>query len=143
MRYGYFDDEKREYVITNPRTPVKWINYVGSLDFGGIVDHTGGSLICKGDPALNRITRYIHQLPDGEFKGETLYLRFKEGGGYRGFSARAVARASVGLRDVLSPEGHLLYQADMAEKAWLQGLTCSIHDKLHQPLGPRHREPLL
>ena len=86
MRYGYFDDEKREYVITNPRTPVKWINYVGSLNFGGIVDHTGGSLICKGDPALNRITRYIHQLPDGEFKGETLYLRFKEGGGYRVFS---------------------------------------------------------
>ncbi|HUW95508.1 MAG TPA: glycosyl transferase, partial [Anaerolineae bacterium] len=86
MRYGYFDDEKREYVITNPRTPVKWINYVGSLDFGGIVDHTGGSLICKGDPALNRITRYLHQLPDGEFKGETLYLRFKEGGGYRVFS---------------------------------------------------------
>jgi len=86
VRYGYFDDEKREYVITNPRTPVKWINYVGSLDFGGIVDHTGGSLICKGDPALNRITRYIHQLPDGEFKGETLYLRFKEGGGYRVFS---------------------------------------------------------
>ena len=86
MRHGYFDDENREYVITNPRTPVKWINYVGALDFGGIVDHTGGSLICKRDPALNRITRYIHQLPDGEFKGETLYLRFKGKGGYKVFS---------------------------------------------------------
>ena len=48
MNYGYFDDERREYVITNPRTPVKWINYVGTLAFGGFVDHTGGSLICKG-----------------------------------------------------------------------------------------------
>ena len=86
MRYGYFDDENREYVITNPRTPVKWINYVGTLDFGGIVDHTGGSLICKRDPALNRITRYMHQLPDGEFKGETLYLRFKAKEGYKVFS---------------------------------------------------------
>jgi len=86
VRYGYFDDEKREYVITNPRTPVKWINYVGSREFGGIVDHTGGSLICKGDPALNRITKYIHQLPNSEFNGETLYLRLKEQRGYKAFS---------------------------------------------------------
>jgi cellobiose phosphorylase len=86
MMYGYFDDKNREYVITNPRTPVKWINYVGSLAFGGIVDHTGGSLICKGDPALNRITKYIPQLPSSEFKGETLYLRFRQGDGYKVFS---------------------------------------------------------
>jgi cellobiose phosphorylase len=86
MRYGYFDDEKREYVITNPKTPTKWINYVGTLAFGGFVDHTGGSLICKGDPALNRITKYIPQLPGSEFKGETLYLRFKQADGYRIFS---------------------------------------------------------
>ena len=86
MKYGYFDDENREYVITDPRTPVKWINYVGTLSFGGIVDHTGGALICKGDPALNRITKYIPQLPNSEFKGETLYLRFRHGASYRVFS---------------------------------------------------------
>jgi cellobiose phosphorylase len=86
MKYGYFDDENREYVITNPKTPVKWINYVGTLAFGGIVDHTGGALICKGDPALNRITKYIPQLPSSEFKGATLYLRFKQGDGYKVFS---------------------------------------------------------
>jgi cellobiose phosphorylase len=86
MKYGYFDDENREYVITNPKTPVKWINYVGMLAFGGIVDHTGGALICKGDPALNRITKYIPQLPSSELKGTTLYLRFKQGDGYKVFS---------------------------------------------------------
>jgi cellobiose phosphorylase len=75
--YGYFDDEKREYVITNPRTPVKWINYIGGLSFGGFVDHTGGLLICKQDPSLNRITKYIPQMPASDFKGSTLYLRFK------------------------------------------------------------------
>jgi cellobiose phosphorylase len=90
VRYGYFDDENREYVITNPRTPVKWINYVGSLDFGGIVDHTGGSVICRGDPALNRITKYIPQLPSSEFNGETLYLRFKGREGYKVFSPYSV-----------------------------------------------------
>jgi cellobiose phosphorylase len=86
MKYGYFDDRSREYVITTPKTPVKWVNYVGTMKFGGIVDHTGGSLLCKDDPALNRIVKYIPQLPSSEFKGETLYLRLKEAGGYRVFS---------------------------------------------------------
>ena len=81
MRYGYFDDENFEYVITDPHTPVKWINYVGTLSFGGFVDHTGGMLICKKDPALNRITKYIPQMPVGDFKGATVYLRLKEGSG--------------------------------------------------------------
>jgi cellobiose phosphorylase len=86
MKYGYFDDAQREYVITNPKTPVKWVNYVGTMRFGGIVDHTGGSLLCKNDPALNRIVKYIPQLPASDFRGETLYLRFKENGRYKVFS---------------------------------------------------------
>jgi cellobiose phosphorylase len=87
MNYGYFDDRNREYVITDPRTPAKWINYIGSLQFGGFVDHTGGALICKDDPTLNRITKYIQQMPSSEFKGETLYLRIplsQNGRGVRG-----------------------------------------------------------
>jgi cellobiose phosphorylase len=86
MKYGYFDDIHREYVITDPKTPVKWINYIGTLAFGGFVDHTGGALICKGDPALNRITKYITQLPASDFKGETLYLRVRQPDSFRVFS---------------------------------------------------------
>lgn len=86
MKYGHFDDKNKEYVITNPKTPVKWINYIGTLKFGGFVDHTGGALICRGDPTLNRIIKYIQQMPSSEFKGETLYLRFRQGKGYRVFS---------------------------------------------------------
>ncbi|AEE96306.1 GH36-type glycosyl hydrolase domain-containing protein [Mahella australiensis] len=86
MRYGYFDNASKEYIITDPKLPVKWINYVGGLYFGGFVDHTGGSLICKGDPAINRIVKYIPQLPDSDFKGETLYIRIKENDGYKFFS---------------------------------------------------------
>jgi cellobiose phosphorylase len=86
MNYGYFDDSNREYVITNPRTPAKWINYIGTLQFGGFVDHTGGALICKQDPTFNRITKYIQQMPSSDFKGETLYLRIKQEGGYKVFS---------------------------------------------------------
>ena len=77
MQYGYFDEQAREYVITNPRTPVKWINYIGTRAFGGFVDHTGGALICRDDPALNRINKYIQQMPASDFKGETTYLRIR------------------------------------------------------------------
>ncbi|MBN1535389.1 MAG: hypothetical protein JW908_01565 [Anaerolineales bacterium] len=78
MRCGYFDQANREYVITDPRTPVKWINYIGSRQFGGFADHTGGALICKDDPTFNRITKYIQQMPSSDFKGETLYLRIHD-----------------------------------------------------------------
>ena len=80
---GYFDTTTREYVITDPHTPVKWINYLGTLAMGGFVDHTGGALLCKGDPATNRITRYVQQDPAGAFKGTTLYLRYATPAGYR------------------------------------------------------------
>lgn len=86
MRCGYFDDKNREYRITDARTPVKWINYIGSLEFGGFVDHTGGALICRRDPALNRITKYISQMPASDFKGETLYVRIHETQGQTLFS---------------------------------------------------------
>ncbi|MDR0518259.1 MAG: hypothetical protein LBH25_14600 [Fibromonadaceae bacterium] len=76
--YGYFDDVNKEYVLCKPNTPIKWCNYVGTLDFGGIVDTTGGTVLCKGDPALNRITKYISQMPAGDFKGSTIYIRIKE-----------------------------------------------------------------
>lgn len=78
MKFGYFDDNKKEYIATTPCTPIKWCNYVGTLDFGGLVDSNGGVLICKGDPALNRITKYIAQLPNADFKGSTTYLKITD-----------------------------------------------------------------
>lgn len=86
MKYGSFDLSNREYVITDPRTPVKWINYIGTRRFGGFLDHTGGALFCKDDPTFNRITKYIQQMPASDFKGETLYLRIHTDDGYRVFS---------------------------------------------------------
>lgn len=77
MKFGYFDDKNKEYIATTPCTPIKWCNYVGTLNFGGLVDSNGGVLLCKGDPALNRITKYIAQLPNSDFKGSTLYLKVR------------------------------------------------------------------
>jgi cellobiose phosphorylase len=75
MTYGFFNDQSKEYIITTPYTPTKWINYIGNLSFGGFVDQLGGSIICKGDPALNRITKYMPQLPDSSFNGESAYIK--------------------------------------------------------------------
>ncbi len=83
MSYGYFANENREYVITTPRPPVRWINYVGTLEFGGYVDQSGGLLICRGDPAHNRITKYIPGLPGSSMNGAAFYVRTGEEGGYR------------------------------------------------------------
>jgi cellobiose phosphorylase len=85
-QYGYFDDQNKEYVLTTPKTPIKWANYVGTLDFGGLIDTTGGTVVCKQDPALNRITKYIAQLPQSEFKGSTIYIRRETEQGYQLFS---------------------------------------------------------
>lgn len=87
MNCGYFKDEIKEYIITTPKTPTKWINYIGTLDFGGFVDQSGGGIICAGDPALNRITKYIPQRPLSQMNGETLYIRYKnKSGEYEIFS---------------------------------------------------------
>ena len=42
MRYGHFDDDRREYVITTPRTPYPWINYLGCESFFSLISHQAG-----------------------------------------------------------------------------------------------------
>ncbi|MEO6097133.1 MAG: GH116 family glycosyl hydrolase [Fibrobacteria bacterium] len=73
--FSHFDDAQRELVVVDPRTPTKWINYVGTLDFGGFVDQTGGMNLCKRDPANNRVTGYRIDAPPNAPRGSTLYAR--------------------------------------------------------------------
>jgi cellobiose phosphorylase len=86
MQLGYFDPASREYVLTDPRTPVKWINYIGTRAFGGFIDHTGGALLCRDDPTYNRITRYVQPMPASDFKATTVYLRLHGPHGFRLFA---------------------------------------------------------
>ena len=57
MQYGYFDDARREYVIETPRTPLPWINYLGSEAFFALVSNTAGGYCFYKDARLRRITR--------------------------------------------------------------------------------------
>lgn len=74
MRYGYFDDRAREYVITTPETPLPWINYLGSQDFFSLVSNTGGGYSFYRDAKLLRLTRYRYNTPpDGG--GHYFYIK--------------------------------------------------------------------
>ena len=58
MRFGHFDDQNKEYVITTPQTPLPWINYLGSEDFFSLVSNTAGGYSFYRDARLRRLTRY-------------------------------------------------------------------------------------
>ncbi len=75
MRYGYFDDAAREYVITRPDTPLPWINYLGCEAYFGIISNTAGGYSFYRDARLRRLTRYRYNNVPLDEGGRYLYLR--------------------------------------------------------------------
>ncbi len=82
MRYGRFDDDAREYVITRPDTPLPWINYLGSEDYFGIISNTAGGYSFYRDARLRRLTRYRYNNAPLDLGGRYVYLRDDEDGDY-------------------------------------------------------------
>ena len=80
MRFGHFDDEAREYVITTPRTPRPWINYLGTEALFGLVSHTGGGYTFYRDARFRRLTRYRYNNVPADAGGRYFYIR--DGGDY-------------------------------------------------------------
>ncbi len=82
MKYGLFDDARREYVITRPDTPLPWINYLGSQDYFGIISNTAGGYSFYRDARLRRLTRYRYNNVPFDTGGRYLYLRDDTSGEY-------------------------------------------------------------
>jgi cellobiose phosphorylase len=80
MQYGSFDDERREYIITRPDTPLPWINYLGSEDYFGIISNTAGGYSFYRDARLRRITRYRYNNAPLDSGGRYIYLRDDDSG---------------------------------------------------------------
>ncbi len=74
LKYGYFDDAAREYVITRPDTPLPWINYLGFQDYLGIISHTAGGYSFYRDARLRRISRYFYNAVPRDTPGRYLYI---------------------------------------------------------------------
>ena len=79
-RYGHFDDEHREYVITDPQTPWPWINYLGNEDFFSLISNTAGGYSFYKDAKFRRITRYRYNGVPMDNGGRYFYIVDEEDG---------------------------------------------------------------
>ena len=75
MKYGHFDDANREYVITNPKTPYPWINYLGNEDFFSLTSNTGGGYTFYKDAKFRRLTRYRYNNVPVDDGGKYFYIK--------------------------------------------------------------------
>ena len=74
MKYGYFDDKNREYIINNPRTPWPWINYLGNEDFFSLISNSAGGYSFYKDAKFRRITRYRYNNVPMDSGGKYFYI---------------------------------------------------------------------
>lgn len=92
MKYGYFDNDNREYVITRPDVPAPWTNYLGTEKFCTVISHNAGGYSFYNSPEYNRITKFR---PNGTFDrpGHYVYLRDDETKDFWSISWQPVAKS--------------------------------------------------
>ncbi|NLL05615.1 MAG: glycosyl transferase [Clostridiaceae bacterium] len=74
MKFGFFDDLNKEYVITSPTTPYPWINYLGTQEFFSLISNTAGGYTFYRDARLRRITRYRYNNVPIDMGGRYFYI---------------------------------------------------------------------
>ena len=75
MKFGYFDDQHKEYVITTPKTPLPWINYLGNREFFSLISNTSGGYTFYRDARLLRLTRYRYNDVPCDTNGKYFYIK--------------------------------------------------------------------
>ena len=75
MKFGHFDDQNKEYVITTPKTPLPWINYLGCTDFFSLISNTCGGYTFYKDAKLLRMTRYRYNDTTPDTNGKYFYIK--------------------------------------------------------------------
>lgn len=92
MKYGHFDNEKREYVIDRVDLPVSWTNYLGVEDLCGVFNHTAGGYLFYKSPEYHRITRFRANAVPMDRPGHYVYLRDDDSGDYWSISWQPVGK---------------------------------------------------
>ena len=82
MKYGYFDEQNKEYVITRPDTPAAWANYLGDPNYGAIISNNAGGYSFEKSGANGRIIRYRFNSISNDLPGRYIYLKDRESGEY-------------------------------------------------------------
>jgi len=91
MKFGYFDDANKEYVIETPTTPMPWINYLGSDSMFGIISNTAGGYSFYKDAKMRRISRYRYNNIPTDLGSRYFYI--KEGEEFWGSSGFSMEMA--------------------------------------------------
>jgi cellobiose phosphorylase len=139
MKFGYFDDPNREYVITQPDTPLPWINYLGCQEYFGIISNTAGGYSFYRDARLRRLTRYRYNNAPLDCGGRYIYLRDDESSKFwspswqptrhrvEGYSCRhGMGYTTVGSR-FEGIEAHTRYFVPLDETLEIWQLTVTNH----------------
>ncbi len=93
MKYGYFDDNNREYVITRPDTPRPWSNYIGDAEFGGVITNNAAGYAFYRSAYQGRLTRFQFNSKPAELPGRYVYLRDRDSGDFWSNSWMPVGKA--------------------------------------------------
>ena len=92
MRYGHFDNEKREYVIDRVDLPTSWTNYLGVKDTCVVVNHTAGGYMFYKTPEYHRVTRFRGNSVPMDRPGHYVYVRDNDNGDYFSISWQPVGK---------------------------------------------------
>jgi len=92
MKYGTFDDNAKEYVITRPDTPLSWSNYLGSTEYGAIITNNAGGYGFYQSGARGRFMRMLFNRVPMDQPGRYFYLRDRQSGDYWSASWQPVGK---------------------------------------------------
>ena len=92
MQYGYFDDKRKEYVITNPETPRSWSNYLGSTDYGAIITNNAGGYSFYKSAAQGKFMRFRANTVPMDQPGRYVYIHDKDSKDYWSTSWQPVSK---------------------------------------------------
>ena len=123
MQYGHFDDSQREYVITQPDTPLPWINYLGSEAYFGLISNTAGGYSFYRDARLRRLTRYRYNNVPADTGGRYIYLSAQSGKDQQEFWSPSWQPCQTQLEDYTCRHG-LGYTTIGSTYAGIRAETC-------------------
>ncbi|MFW5982233.1 MAG: GH36-type glycosyl hydrolase domain-containing protein [Halanaerobiaceae bacterium] len=92
MKYGYFDNQSKEYVITKPDTPMSWINYLGTPEYGALISNNASGYSFYKSPASQRLLRFRFNSIPMDRPGRYIYIRDDQSGDYWSASWQPVAK---------------------------------------------------
>jgi len=146
--FGFFDDSKREYVITEPTTPLPWINYLGNQNYFALISNTAGGYSFYQDARFRRISRYRYNNAPLDIGGRYIYIKNRTNGEYWSPSwqpttsmklDKYTCRHGLGYTEIESSykgiTGNIRYFVPLYENLEIWDLTITNHTSEDQTLS--------